>query len=67
MKELYRDDARSYDVDKHWYHQLKCGQTLMETALIPGQRQSAIDNSTIHKVEADILEDRFINIQRLVQ
>ena len=63
MKQSYGDDAPSYDVVKHWHHQFKCGRTSVETAPIPGCPQSAIDEDTIHQVEAAILEDRRITVR----
>ncbi|XP_029646598.1 uncharacterized protein LOC115220588 [Octopus sinensis] len=67
MKNVYGHDAPSYDVVKHWHRQFKCGRTSVETALIPGRPHSAIDNGTIHNVEAVILDDRRISIRQIAQ
>ncbi|XP_052824067.1 protein GVQW3-like [Octopus bimaculoides] len=66
-KEVYGDDAPSYDVVEHWRHQFKCDRTSVETAPIPGRPYSVIDDDTNHKVEATILEDRRITIWQLAQ
>ena len=65
MKEVYGEDAPSYDVVKHWHRQFKCGRTSVETAPIPGRSQSAIDDATIQQVEAAILDDRRITVRQL--
>ncbi|XP_029633314.1 uncharacterized protein LOC115209203 [Octopus sinensis] len=62
MKDVYGHDASSYAVDKHWYHQFKCGRTSMETAPIRGRPHSVSESDTIHKVEATILEDQEVKI-----
>ncbi|XP_014788562.1 protein GVQW3-like [Octopus bimaculoides] len=67
IKEVYGDNAPSYDVVMHWHCQFKCGRTSVEIAPIPGQPHSVIDDNTIHKVEASILEDCHITIQQLAQ
>ena len=54
MKETYGDDALSYDVVKHWYRQFECGRTSVEMAPIPEHPHFAIDEDTIHQVEATI-------------
>ena len=41
MKVVYRVDASSYDVVKHWYGQFKCGRTSVETVPNPGHPLSA--------------------------
>ena len=65
MKEVYGEDAPSYDVVKHWHRQFRCGRTSVETAPIPGRSQSAIDDATIQQVEAAILDDRRITVRQL--
>ena len=67
IKETYGDDTPLCDVVKHWHRQFKCGRTSVETAPIPGRPHSAIDEDTIHQVEAAILEDRCITVCQLVQ
>ncbi|XP_014784335.1 uncharacterized protein LOC106879307 [Octopus bimaculoides] len=62
MKEVFGDNAPSYNVVKYWH----C-QTSVETAPIPGQPYSTIVDDTIHKVEAAILEDHCLTIQQLAQ
>ncbi|XP_014782081.1 protein GVQW3-like [Octopus bimaculoides] len=66
MKGVYGDDVLSYDIVSHWHLHLKCGRTPMDTAPIP-ERHSAIDEDSIHKVEAVILEDHRITIRQLAQ
>lgn len=36
MKEVYIDDALSYDTPKHWHYQFKWGWSSLETAPIFG-------------------------------
>ncbi|XP_014782283.1 protein GVQW3-like [Octopus bimaculoides] len=67
MEEVYGDDALSYNVVKHWYRQFKCGRTSVETASILGRPHSAIDDDTIYKVEATILENHCITIRQVTQ
>ncbi|CAI5785162.1 Hypothetical predicted protein [Podarcis lilfordi] len=62
MKGSYGEDAPLYDVVKHWHRQFKCGRTSVETAPIPGQPQSPIDEDTIQQVEAAVLEDPCITV-----
>ncbi|XP_029648851.1 protein GVQW3-like [Octopus sinensis] len=67
MKEVYGDDAPSNDIVKHSHRQFKCGRTSVKIAPIPGWPYSDIDDNTIHKVEAAILEDCGITIQQLAR
>ncbi|XP_063884716.1 histone-lysine N-methyltransferase SETMAR-like [Scylla paramamosain] len=67
MKDIYGEDAPSYDVVKHWHRQFKCGRTLVETAPILGGPQSSIHEDTIQQVEFTILEDRRITVRQLAQ
>ncbi|XP_014786685.1 uncharacterized protein LOC106881013 [Octopus bimaculoides] len=64
---VHGDNAPSYDIVKYWHHHVKCGWTLVEIAPIPGRPHSAIDDNTIHKVEATILEDRHMATWQLAQ
>ena len=60
MKDVYGDDAPSYDVVKHWHRQFKCGRKSVEMTPIPGRPQSASDDATIQQVAAAILDNRRI-------
>ena len=53
----YEEDAPLYNVVKHWHCQFKCGRTSVGTVSIPGHPLSAIDEATIQRSEASILED----------
>lgn len=67
MEEVYSDNAQSYDIVKHQHRQFKCSCTQPETTPTSGRQDSAIDNDIIHRVEAAILEDFRITIQKLTQ
>ncbi|XP_029651438.1 protein GVQW3-like [Octopus sinensis] len=67
IKEVYGDDAPSYDVIKHWNRQFKCGRTSVETAAIHGRQHPATDVNTIHKMVVATLEDHRITIRQLAQ
>ena len=67
IKEIYGEDAPSFDVVIHWHYQFKCGRTPVETNTMPEVLQSAIADDTNQQVEATILDDRCITIRQLVQ
>ena len=67
MTAVYRDEAPSYGIVKHWHRHFRCSRTSAESMPIPGRPHSAIDDSTIRKVESLIMEDRWISLGELSQ
>ena len=65
MKETYGDNAPSYDLVKRWHREFKHGRKSVETTPRPGRPPSAIDEASVRKVEAVILEDRRITIRQI--
>ena len=67
MKETYGANAPSYDLIKRWHREFKHGGKSVETAPRPGRPPSAIDEASVHQVEAAILADRCITIRQIAQ